>query len=87
VNLPVFTGILPLMSSKQAEFLHNEVPGMAIPQVVRDRLRRAGDGTAKEGIALAQEMLLSAKKLVAGAYLLPSFGRYETIVEVVKVLK
>jgi hypothetical protein len=32
-------------------------------------------------------MLLSAKKLVAGAYLLPSFGRYETIVEVVKVLK
>jgi homocysteine S-methyltransferase len=87
VNLPVFTGILPLMSSKQAEFLHNEVPGMAIPQAVRDRLRRAGNGTAKEGVALAQEMLLSAKKLVAGAYLLPSFGRYETIVEVVKVLK
>jgi len=87
VNLPVFMGILPLMSSKQAEFLHNEVPGMAIPQAVRDRLRRAGDGTAKEGVALAQEMLLSAKELVAGAYLLPSFGRYETIVEVVKVLK
>jgi homocysteine S-methyltransferase len=87
VRLPVFVGILPLMSSKQAEYLHNEVPGMAIPQAVRDRLRAAGDGAAKEGIALAQEMLLAARKLASGAYLLPSFGRYETIVEVVKVLK
>lgn len=85
-KLPVFLGILPLMSSKQAEFLHNEVPGMAIPGFVRDRLRRAGDGAGKEGVALAQEMLAAARKLSAGAYLLPSFGRYETIVEVLKGL-
>lgn len=84
VNLPLFVGILPLMSAKQAEFLHNEVPGMAIPKEVRDRIRRSGDGAAKEGITMAQEMLLAARRLVAGAYLLPSFGRYETIVEVIK---
>ena len=44
LNVPVLVGILPLYSHKNAEFLHNEVPGMSIPDDIRERMRKAGSG-------------------------------------------
>lgn len=38
-KIPIFAGILPLASFRNAEFLHNEVPGMSIPQAIRNRLK------------------------------------------------
>ncbi|MDI1446194.1 bifunctional homocysteine S-methyltransferase/methylenetetrahydrofolate reductase [Polyangium sp. 6x1] len=84
LELPVLVGILPLASHKNAEFLHNEVPGMQIPKDVRDRMQRAGSGPAarKEGVAIAREMLAAVRNRVAGAYIMPPLGRYELALEV-----
>ncbi|MRG97356.1 bifunctional homocysteine S-methyltransferase/methylenetetrahydrofolate reductase [Polyangium spumosum] len=84
LGLPVLVGILPLASHKNAEFLHNEVPGMQIPKDVRDRMQRVGSGPAarKEGVAIAREMLAAVRHRVAGAYIMPPLGKYELALEV-----
>lgn len=38
ITIPVFVGVLPLVSARNAEFLHNEVPGIIIPEPVRRRI-------------------------------------------------
>jgi homocysteine S-methyltransferase len=86
VEKPVILGVLPLMSSKHAEFLHNEVPGITLTDDARRRMKDAGERGVEEGIKLAQELLVEAKDFVAGTYLMPSFGRYEVCGELVKVL-
>ena len=85
LGLPVLVGILPLASYRNAEFLHNEVPGMQVPDSVRERMRRAGSGASarKEGVAIAREMLASVRGRVAGAYIMPPLERYELALEVV----
>jgi homocysteine S-methyltransferase len=86
LGIPVLVGILPLASYRNAEFLHNEVPGMSIPDDIRERMRAAGGGAAgrKAGVTIAREMLSAVKDRVAGAYIMPPFGRYELAVEVIE---
>jgi homocysteine S-methyltransferase len=85
LGLPVLVGLLPLASYRNAEFLHNEVPGMAVPESVRERMRKAGGGPAgrKEGVAIAREMLAVVRGRVQGAYIMPPLERYELALEVV----
>jgi homocysteine S-methyltransferase len=85
LGLPVLVGILPLASHKNAEFLHNEVPGMQIPDDVRARMKAAGSGkdARREGVAIAREMLIQVRDKVAGAYIMPPLGRYEMALEVI----
>ncbi|MGH7298463.1 MAG: methylenetetrahydrofolate reductase, partial [Polyangiaceae bacterium] len=85
LGLPVLVGLLPLVSYRNAEFLHNEVPGMQVPDAVRERMRKAGSGAAarKEGVAIAREMLAAVHERVAGAYVMPPLERYELALEVV----
>jgi homocysteine S-methyltransferase len=85
-QVPILVGILPLHSYRNAEFLHNEVPGMRIPEPVRERMRRAESNRAAraEGVAIAREALHGVRDLrgVRGAYVMPPFGRYEVALEV-----
>ncbi len=85
LGLPVLVGLLPLASYRNAEFLHNEVPGMQVPEAVRERMRKAGSGAQarKEGVAIAREMLAAVRSRVAGAYIMPPLERYELALEVV----
>ena len=85
--VPVLVGVLPLHSFRHAEFLHNEVPGITIPDGVRARLRAAGDGALRAGIEMAQELIGEIRARYAGAYLMPSFGRFEVVAEVLDVLR
>jgi homocysteine S-methyltransferase len=78
-KLPVMLGVLPLRSSKHAEFLHNEIPGMAIPADVRQRLREAGENAEAIGVELAVSLLAEAKSAVAGVYLMPPFKKYDIV--------
>jgi len=89
LGLPVMVGVLPLVSYKNAEFLHNEVPGMQIPEEIRERMRRTpgGEAARKEGVKIAREMLFAVRELVQGAYLMPPLGRYELALEVLEGLK
>lgn len=87
LKLPVLVGILPLASFRNAEFLHNEVPGMTVPGTVRERMRRAGEGGLEEGIAIAQEMLMAMKDAAAGVYVMPPFSRFSVAIKVLEPLE
>ncbi|HEX5658842.1 MAG TPA: bifunctional homocysteine S-methyltransferase/methylenetetrahydrofolate reductase [Polyangiales bacterium] len=86
LGVPVLVGLLPLASYKNAEFLHNEVPGMKVPEPIRERMKQAGGGETgrSEGIAIAREMLLAVKDNVAGAYIMPPFGKHEVALRVLE---
>jgi homocysteine S-methyltransferase len=84
--VPVLVGILPLHSSRHAEFLHNEVPGITIPDAARARMRQAGESALRAGIEMAQQLVNEVRTRYAGAYLMPSFGRFEVVAEVLDVL-
>ena len=85
--MPVLLGVMPLQSSRHAEFLHNEVPGIRLTESARERMRLAGSEGRAEGVKMAQELLLEARDEVQGVYIMPSFGRYEVAAEVLEVLK
>jgi methionine synthase I (cobalamin-dependent)/5,10-methylenetetrahydrofolate reductase len=88
LSVPLIAGLLPLQSARHATFLHNEVPGIVIPDEVHDRLRRAGDGAAREGIALAGELIARLREEdVAGIYVMPQFGRFDLAAEVVEAAR
>jgi methionine synthase I (cobalamin-dependent) len=89
LELPVLVGVLPLVSYKNAEFLHNEVPGMQIPEEIRERMRKTpgGEAARKEGVKIAREMLFAVRDRVQGAYLMPPLGRYELALQVLEGLK
>jgi methionine synthase I (cobalamin-dependent)/5,10-methylenetetrahydrofolate reductase len=89
LGLPVMVGILPLASHRNAEFLHNEVPGMSIPAEYRERMAKVGGGPAAraEGIKIAQEALGAVKHRVAGAYVMPPFNRVDAALAVLEVAR
>jgi homocysteine S-methyltransferase len=86
LDVPVLVGILPLQSTRHAEFLHNEVPGITLTDEARERMRLAGADGRREGVKMAQELLLALRPHVQGVYLMPSFGRYEVAAEVLAIL-
>ncbi len=75
-KLPLFVGVLPLKHSRHAEFMHNEVPGIEVPQWLRTKLADAPDEDAglQIGVAAAQELSRIAKQRARGLYLMPPFG-------------
>jgi homocysteine S-methyltransferase len=85
LDVPILAGILPLHTARHAEFLHNEVPGIVIPDAARERLRAAGDDASREGLAMATELIAVLRaEGVAGIYLMPQFGRFDLAAEVVE---
>lgn len=82
LGVPVFIGVMPLLHSRNAEFLHNEVPGIKIPENVRERLRAADekDGPAI-GLELAREIRQTVLEHFNGIYLITPFLRYELSLE------
>jgi methionine synthase I (cobalamin-dependent)/5,10-methylenetetrahydrofolate reductase len=85
--VPVLLGVLPLHSSRHAEFLHNEVPGITIPVEQRTAMREAGGRGAEIGLEMALDLLERTVDMVQGTYIMPSFGRYEISAELVRRLR
>ena len=88
LSVPIFTGVWPLLTGRQAEFLHNEVPGIVIP----DRVRAAMSGLEglegrKKGIELAQEVCRATLALFPGVYLITPFLHYDTTVELSQFIR
>ncbi len=84
--LPALIGVLPLVSYRHAEFLHNELPGFAVPAWVRERMRLASDAR-EEGVGIAHELVEAIRSRVAGVYLIPSFGRFDAVLELVRLAR
>jgi homocysteine S-methyltransferase len=87
-RVPILAGLWPLTSFRNAEFLNNEMPGIAVPRATLERMRQAdtGDKARAEGEKIAQETLLEIQDLVQGVLIAPPFGRYALAVEVARAL-
>jgi homocysteine S-methyltransferase len=88
-DLPVLVGIMPLISERNALFLHNEVPGINLPDRVLDRMRgHAGTDGVAAGMAIAGELLAKARHLgFCGYYLIPPFGRVDLAVALIQNIR
>ena len=76
------------MSERNAEFLHNEVPGIVLSDEVRARMRgKSGDEGTREGIAIARELIEAGRGVVGGYYLIPPFGRVELALELIDFIR
>ena len=82
-NPPVLAGVLPLRSARHAEFLHNEVPGITIPDEIRARLAGADAESARRiGVEYARAIYLAARESFGGVYFMPPFNNYDAVREV-----
>jgi homocysteine S-methyltransferase len=86
LTLPILAGILPLYGVRHMLFLHNEVPGIHVPDSIQKRIIEAGDHAPQEGVKIAQELLLGIKDMAQGTYIMPAFGRYDLVAGVVDIL-
>ncbi|WP_027184506.1 bifunctional homocysteine S-methyltransferase/methylenetetrahydrofolate reductase [Desulfovibrio inopinatus] len=86
IKTPIFLGIMPLASSRNAEFLHNEFPGIDIPESIRKRMHEAGENGMHVGVDIAWELLEYSWPHFAGVYLIPPFNRYTMALELMERL-
>jgi methionine synthase / methylenetetrahydrofolate reductase(NADPH) len=78
---------MPLYSIRHAQYLHNEVPGIIIPDSIMKRIEDAGDDAPQEGVRIARELLLQMKDFVQGAYIIPAFGHYDLAADIIDVIR
>jgi len=71
--IPLLVGIWPLRSHQLAVRIHNEVPGIVVPEPVQERLRVAGPDAVDVGLELARELMDEARERAAGVYLVAPF--------------
>ncbi|OME83176.1 bifunctional homocysteine S-methyltransferase/methylenetetrahydrofolate reductase [Paenibacillus sp. FSL A5-0031] len=85
LSVPVFIGIMPLASGRNAEYLHNEVPGIQLSDEVRQRMAGLeGEAGRAEGVQIAKELLDVALPHFNGIYLITPFMFYDMGVQLTK---
>jgi len=88
LGIPLLVGIMPLVGERNCEYLHNEVPGITIPDHVRRRMQgKEKESGAAEGLKIAMELLESLRGNTGGYYIIAPFGRHEVAAELVRMLK
>ena len=91
VRIPIIAGIWPLVSYRNAEFLHNEVPGVRVTPSIMERMRAASavskEAGRDEGLKIARESLLEVRDIIQGVQVSAPFGNVKYALEVFDVLK
>ncbi|GLY11556.1 bifunctional homocysteine S-methyltransferase/methylenetetrahydrofolate reductase [Pseudobacillus badius] len=87
---PIFLGIMPLTSSRNAEFLHHEVPGIKLSEETLARMKayeHDKEAAAREGVTIAKELIDTAAKLFNGIYIITPFMRYDMSIELIHYIE
>lgn len=91
VRIPIIAGIWPLVSYRNAEFLHNEVPGVRVTPSIMERMRVAStvskEAGRDEGLTIARESLLEVRDVIQGVQVSAPFGNVKYALEVFEALK
>jgi len=89
-RIPIIAGIWPLVSFRNAEFLHNEVPGVRVTPEIMERMRAASaiskEAGRDEGLKIARESLAEVRDLIQGVQVSAPFGNVKYALEVFSVL-
>ncbi len=90
-RIPIIAGIWPLVSFRNAEFLHNEVPGVRVTPEIMERMRAASaiskEAGRDEGLQIARESLAEVRNLIQGVQVSAPFGNVKYALEVFSVLE
>jgi homocysteine S-methyltransferase len=84
-DVPVVVGVLPLRSADHADYLHNEVPGIRVPKGSRERLNGSSN-PAREGLAMARDLLHALPELVAGTHVVPPYRMRDRAFDALEVM-
>lgn len=89
VHIPVFIGVMPLVSKRNAEFLHHEVHGIRLPKVVLERMAQAElDGNERAvGLQIAKELIDGICDRFNGVHIVTPFNRFKTVIELVNYVQ
>jgi methionine synthase / methylenetetrahydrofolate reductase(NADPH) len=90
LDQPIYIGIMPIVSSRNAEFLHNEVPGIKLTSGIREVMaKHEGDSESskQEGLAIAKELVDAACEWFNGIYLITPFMHYDLTVTLSEYIK
>jgi len=86
-RIPLLPGVMPLVSERNADYLHNEVPGISVPDAIRARMKgKEKEAGVQEGLAIAREFIEATFAAAGGYYLIPPFGKYELAVELIEYI-
>jgi len=85
-EIPVLAGIFPLTSYRLALRLHNEVPGIIVPQELQDELEAAGPNAAEVGLGHARALLAACPGRCDGSYLVAPYRRPLAVLELLEAL-
>jgi len=89
-RIPIVAGIWPLVSFRNAEFLHNEVPGVRVTPSIMERMRDASaiskEAGRDEGLKIARESLLEVRDQIQGVQVSAPFGNVRYALDVFSVL-
>lgn len=87
LDVPILVGVLPLVTDRHARFLHNEVPGIQIPEAIQTRMEKAGDRSAEEGVRIAVDIIRELKDDFQGVYFMPAFNRFDVVADIIEAIK
>ena len=87
LNKPILAGILPLVNVRHANFLHNEVPGIFIPDEIQKRIEAAGDDGIKAGVEITVELIDQLKGWAGGVYIMPQFNKFDMVAEIIEAIR
>lgn len=88
LDIPVFLGIMPFTSGRNAEFLHNEVPGITLSEEVLSRMKGLeGEEARSMSLQISKELLDVAIERFKGIYLMTPFMSYGMSVELMKYVR
>jgi methionine synthase / methylenetetrahydrofolate reductase (NADH) len=79
--IPVLVGVFPVTSYRLALRLHNEVPGIVVPQELQDALENAGSDAAAIGMAHARDLIAASHDRADGVYVVAPFRRPAAVLD------
>ncbi len=88
LGIPIFVGVMPLVSERNAEFVHNEVPGIVLTDAVRQRMKGlSGKAGRQTGLEICKELIDGMIDTADGFYLIPPQTRTELAVELAEYIR
>lgn len=86
LGIPLLLGVMPLYSYRHGVYLDREVPGVRVPKALLERLEMAGERGLEVGLEIAWRLIDELAPVIAGVYIVPSFGKVRPVAEFAKRL-
>ncbi len=88
IRVPIYVGIMPLVSARHAEFLHNEIPGMLIPEEIRRKLALEPPGDQREaGIRISAGLVRTFSGSSDGFYFICPRNKIDTVIPLIQAAR